>query len=90
MQLLMLDYSWVKNEQGLACTLTKLESKNQIKLKRHEQGADREQWCVESNNTEYLIFVEHLSESAWVELVTGQDDQKLQDFYAILFSDTAV
>ncbi|MCC2607031.1 DUF3630 family protein [Planctobacterium marinum] len=90
MQLFMLDYGWASDTQGLALQLTQLQAHQQWQIKQHEQGADREQWFIDMNGAQFLIFVEHLSESAWVESAGAQDAGQLQNFCAILLSDTAV
>lgn len=54
-------------------------------LKSFDIGADREQWFIEWQGTLFVICVEHLSESAWIEPLGAETESLLQNFYNLLF-----
>lgn len=55
-----------------------------VTMVSHETGADREQWRFELGDESYLILVEHLSESLWIESLPELPLPRLQFFYNLL------
>lgn len=76
-----IDYRLVSETKQVEKRL--LEAK--IDVKSYEYGADREQWFVEWHNAMIVICVEHLSESAWLEVLGNIESNHFQDFHKLLF-----
>lgn len=82
-----LNYCWASAEGGLPQRLNTLQRSGQLQIKSKERGADREQWFLTASDCDYLVFIEHISESAWIESLAAKDMEKLQFFYNLLFCD---
>lgn len=71
-------------EGALEALLTNLQAQQLLTIVNHETGADREQWMIRYHHELFVIFVECLSESAWLEPVQGQGKIHLTALQAIL------
>lgn len=79
-----LDYHWASAENGLHQRLNELQLNSELQIRSREIGADREQFFLACNGLDYLLFIEHISESAWIEPIAAKDLEKLQFFYTLL------
>ncbi|BDX08528.1 DUF3630 family protein [Planctobacterium marinum] len=82
-----LDYRWATAETGLLPRLNDLQRNGELQFKNRDIGADREQFFLSCSGIDYLLFIEHISESAWIEPIAPKDMEKLQFFYSLLCCD---
>lgn len=80
-----IEYHLVASSGTVERMVSQHPAANELKLKGHELGADREQWFIEWQNELLVLCVEHLSESAWLESIGQIAPDKLQNFYNLLF-----
>lgn len=83
----VIPYSLVAETDKFRQKLENLQSQSVLVIKNHELGADREQWFIDWQQELLVVFVEHLSESAWIEAIGPLSEQKLQIFYNCLICD---
>lgn len=82
----VLDYTWACTEGGLHQRLEILHQNGCLCIKAKEIGADREQWFVKYDELDWVVFVEHISESVWLEPIGVTEIEKLSFFYTLLCS----
>jgi len=83
-EILELDYQVLCHNNELQKRLERAQQDLQLEIKSHEIGADREQWWLESETQSCWLFVEHLSESVWLEQPKKNASNRLQVFYNLL------
>lgn len=72
MKYISLHTRFATEEETLARFLKSKQSEQIWEIVSHESGADREQWMIRFEQQLFIIFVEWLSESAWLEPVQNQ------------------
>lgn len=83
-----LDYQWARDKKGLQKRIDDLNLSGTVNCAKRERGADREQWFITVADRDYVVFVEHLAESAWLEMTGRYDAEKLDFFYKMLGCNT--
>lgn len=82
--IITLDFSQFDQSNDCEIWVKTLAKTTSVEVIEHNIGADREQVLFKFENQLYLLQVEYLSESVWIEGVHGTGSATMRDLYDIL------